>query len=107
MPTIIQNFIDGVGLVLIGFWSDVLCPLWDSLTGWVKGYLPFVGKFADFCFDLFRFRYKARIYSYAILLPIALIIVLITFLRKRRRRKRRERCSQKKIGTSQTGNSKA
>lgn len=106
MPTFIQNLIDGIGLALVGFWSEVCVPFWNSLTGWVKGYLPFVGKFADFCFDLFRFRYKARVYSYAILLPIVLIIVIITFLKKRRRRKRRERCSQKKIAASQAGSSK-
>ncbi len=99
----ILNIFEQIGLVFAGFWSEVCVPFWNSLVGWVKGYLPWVGKFADFCFELFRFRYKARVYSYAVLLPIVLLVILITAVRKKRRKKRHERCAKTKAAVNTAG----
>ena len=89
------NIIQAISLAFNEFLNNVLFPFWDSFVSWVKTFIPWTESFADFCMNIFKFRYMGRVYSFMITFPIIIAILLIGIIprsiKSRRMKRRRKR----------------
>ena len=89
--TFITNLFNPLIEAANGFWSSVVMPFWNAVSGWFATNFAGVSSFGDFCLRVFKIRYTLRVASFGLMLILLLISIPVAMIgRKKRQRRRRD-----------------